>query len=140
MGFATNSMNIPALVDNKSLIISDQCNHASIVTGCRLAGATIRVFKHNDMRDLEKVLRRAVLEGNPKRLNRPWNKILIIVEGIYSMEGTICDLQAVVELKKKYNAYLYLDEAHSIGALGASGRGCCEYTGVDPKDVDIMMD
>lgn len=139
MGFATNSMNIPCLVNGRSLIISDACNHASIITGCRLSGATIRTFKHNDMNCLEGVLRNAVLNGNPKRMNRPWNKILIIVEGIYSMEGTICNLARVVELKKKYNAYVYLDEAHSIGALGATGRGCCEYWGVDPRDIDIMM-
>ena len=139
MGFATNSMNIPCLVNDKSLIISDQCNHASIVTGCRLAGATIRVFTHNDMSSLESVLRKAVLEGNPRRMNRPWNKILIIVEGIYSMEGTICNLPKIVELKYQYKAYLYLDEAHSIGAMGKSGRGICEYWNVNPRDVDLMM-
>lgn len=139
MGFATNSMNIPCLVDEKSLIISDACNHASIITGCRLSGASIKTFKHNDMEHLEYVIREAVLLGNPKRMSRPWNKILIIVEGIYSMEGTICNLGRVMELKKKYNCYVYLDEAHSIGALGETGRGCCEYWGVDPKEVDIMM-
>lgn len=139
MGFATNSMNIPALVDEKCLIISDQCNHASIVTGCRLSGATTRVFKHNNMASLESVIRKSILEGNPKRMNRPWNKILIIVEGIYSMEGTICDLPKIVELKKRYGCYLYLDEAHSIGAMGPTGRGICEYFGVNPKDVDLMM-
>jgi len=139
MGFATNSMNIPCLVDNRSLIVSDSCNHASIITGCRLSGATIRTFKHNDMQHLEYVLREAILHGNPKRMNRPWNKILIIVEGIYSMEGTICNFGKVMELKKKYKAYVYLDEAHSIGALGATGRGCAEYWGVDTREVDIMM-
>jgi len=139
MGFATNSMNIPVLVDGKSLIISDSCNHASIITGCRLSGATIKTFKHNDMSSLEHVIREAILHGNPKRMGRPWNKILIIVEGIYSMEGTICNLGRVIELKRKYNCYVYLDEAHSIGALGETGRGCCEYWGVDPNEVDIMM-
>lgn len=139
MGFATNSMNIPALVDSKSLIISDRCNHASIVTGCRLSGATIKTFQHNDMSSLEHVIRKAILHGNPKRMGRPWKKILIIVEGIYSMEGTICNLGRVMQLKKMYNCYVYLDEAHSIGALGETGRGCCEYWGVDPNEVDIMM-
>ncbi len=66
-------------------------------------------------------------------------QILIIVEGIYSMEGEVCDLREVVAIKKKYGAYLFLDEAHSIGAIGATGRGCTEHWGVDPKDVDIMM-
>lgn len=139
MGFATNSMNIPSLVDDKSLIISDQCNHASIVTGCKIAGATIRVFRHNDMESLEGVLRKAVLEGNPKRLHRPWSKILIIVEGIYSMEGTIVNLPEVIRLKNKYKAYVFLDEAHSIGAMGETGRGVCEYWGINPRNIDIMM-
>jgi len=139
MGFATNSMNIPALVNHKSLIISDQRNHASIVTGCRLSGATIQTFRHNDMDHLEEVIRKAVLRGNPKRYNRPWDKILIIVEGVYSMEGTICDLRRCVEIKKKYKAFLFLDEAHSIGALGETGRGCCEYWNVDHSEVDILM-
>lgn len=139
MGFATNSMNIPALVNHRSLIISDQRNHASIITGCRLSGATIQTFRHNDMDHLEEVIRKAVLRGNPKRYDRPWDKILIIVEGIYSMEGTICDLRRCVEIKKKYKAYLFLDEAHSIGALGETGRGCCEYWNVPHSDVDILM-
>lgn len=139
MGFATNSMNIPVLVNHKSLIISDQRNHASIVTGCRLSGATIRPFRHNDMDHLEDVLKEAVLHGNPKRHFRPWDKILIIVEGVYSMEGTICDLRRCIELKKKYHAYLYLDEAHSIGAMGDTGRGVCEYWHVKHSDVDVLM-
>ena len=87
---------------------------------------------------LEKIIRRAIIEGQP-RTRRPWKKILIIVEGVYSMEGEVCDLAAVVEIKKKYKCYLYLDEAHSIGAVGATGRGVCEYAGVDTKDIDIMM-
>jgi serine palmitoyltransferase len=78
------------------------------------------------------------VQGQP-RTHRPWTKIMIVVEGIYSMEGEICRLKEIVHIKKKYKAYLYLDEAHSIGALGATGRGCVEYCGVDPKDVDIMM-
>jgi len=62
-----------------------------------------------------------------------------MVEGIYSMEGAICKLKDIVQVCKKYKAYLYVDEAHSIGALGKTGRGVCEHTGVDPKDVDILM-
>ena len=78
------------------------------------------------------------MEGQP-RTRRAWKKILILVEGVYSMEGTILDLPAIVALKKKYKAYLYLDEAHSIGALGVSGRGVCEYWAVDTKEVDVLM-
>jgi len=104
------------------LIISDQHNHASLILGCRLSGASTKVFKHNDMASLEKILRDSIAYGNP-RTYRPYKKILIIVEGIYSMEGSICNLPGIIALKKKYNAYLYLDEAHSIGAMGATGRG-----------------
>jgi serine palmitoyltransferase len=138
MGYATNSTTLPALAGKGSLIISDSLNHASIVNGCRDSGAKILVFKHNEPSDLEKVLRAAIVEGQP-RTRRPWRKIIIIVEGIYSMEGEICKLPEIVALKKKYKAYLYVDEAHSIGALGQTGRGVCEHTGVNPADVDILM-
>lgn len=138
MGFATNSTNIPILVGPGCLIISDELNHASLCLGCKLSGATTRKFKHNDMRHLEKVLQKAVYEGQPKT-QEPWRKILIMVEGIYSMEGTIIDLPRVIALKKKYKAYLYLDEAHSIGALGPHGRGVVDYYGADPNDVDLLM-
>ncbi|GAB1599842.1 serine palmitoyltransferase 2-like [Argonauta hians] len=138
MGFATNSMNIPCLVSKGCLIVSDELNHASLVLGSRLSGATIHVFKHNNMQSLEKILKNAVVEGQP-RTHQPWKKILIVIEGIYSMEGSICRLPEIVHLKKKYKAYLYLDEAHSIGAIGDSGRGVCQYFGINPKDVDIMM-
>lgn len=120
------------------LILSDELNHASLVLGARLSGATIRIFKHNNMQSLEKLLKDAIVYGQP-RTRRPWKKILILVEGIYSMEGSIVRLPEVIALKKKYKAYLYLDEAHSIGALGPSGRGVVDYFGLDPEDVDVMM-
>eukprot|EP00064_Thunnus_orientalis_P011242 superscaffoldBa00001605_g11272 len=138
MGFATNSMNIPALTGKGCLILSDELNHASLVLGARLSGSTIRVFKHNNMQSLEKLLRDAIVHGQP-RTHRPWKKILIVVEGIYSMEGSIVRLPEVIALKKRYKAYLYLDEAHSIGALGPNGKGVVDYFGLDPKDIDIMM-
>jgi serine palmitoyltransferase len=139
MGFATNSLTLPALMRGKgSLIISDALNHASIVAGVRGSGARVKVFRHNEPEHLERVLRAAIAEGQP-RTHRPWTKILVVVEGIYSMEGEICRLPEIVAIKKKYRAYLYLDEAHSIGALGAGGRGVCEHLGVDPADVDILM-
>jgi len=138
MGFATNSTNIPNLVKKGSLIISDELNHASLVLGARLSGASIKIFKHNDVEDLETVLKRSILEGQPKT-HRPWKKILIIVEGIYSMEGSIVNLPRIIELKKKYKAYLYLDEAHSIGALGSAGRGVTDYWNCNAKDIDVLM-
>lgn len=138
MGFATNAVNIPALVDKNCLIMSDELNHTSLILGSRLSGATVKVFKHNDPKDLELKLKKAIVEGHPLT-KRPWKKVLIVVEGIYSMEGTILNLPEIIAIKKKYKAYLYLDEAHSIGALGVSGRGICEYWDVDVKDVDVLM-
>lgn len=138
MGFATNSMILPVLVGPGDLVISDALNHASIVNGVRGSGAKVKVFKHNNAGHLERVLRNSIADGQP-RTHRPWKKVLVVVEGIYSMEGEMCNLAAIVEVKKKYKAYLYLDEAHSIGALGRTGRGVCEQLGVDTADIDIMM-
>lgn len=138
MGFATNSMNIPTLVGKNCLIMSDELNHASLVLGSRLSGATVKVFKHNDTVDLENKLKKAIIEGHPVT-HRPWKKILIIVEGVYSMEGSIVRLPEIIAIKKKYKAYLYLDEAHSIGAVGPHGRGVVDFWGCDHKDVDVLM-
>ncbi|CAF2151069.1 unnamed protein product [Rotaria magnacalcarata] len=138
MGFATNALNIPSLVGKGCLILSDELNHTSLVLGSRLSGATIKVYKHNDMIHLEKLLRDAIVSGQP-RTHRPWRKILMIVEGVYSMEGSLCKLPELIELKKKYKAYLYLDEAHSIGAMGSRGRGVVDYWKCDFKDVDVLM-
>ncbi|VDM61416.1 unnamed protein product [Angiostrongylus costaricensis] len=129
MGFGTNSMNIPSLVDKGSLILSDELNHASLVLGCRVSGATITVFKHNS-NDCENKLRNALCYPSQKT-GKPFNKVLIVIEGIYSMEGTIVNLPEFIRIKKKYNAYLFLDEAHSVGVV--------EYWGCNAGDVDIMM-
>ncbi|VDL76629.1 unnamed protein product [Nippostrongylus brasiliensis] len=144
MGFGTNSMNIPSLVDKvrlepfDSLFYFDELNHASLVLGCRVSGATVKVFKHNDALDCEKKLRNALCHPSPKT-GKPFNKILIVIEGIYSMEGTIVDLPEFIRIKKKYRAYLFLDEAHSVGALGPTGKGVVEYWGCNARDVDVMM-
>ncbi|KAL6325172.1 hypothetical protein AAG906_023017 [Vitis piasezkii] len=130
MGYVTNSA--------IRLIISDSLNHSSIVNGARGSGATIRVFQHNTPSHLEEVLREQIAEGQP-RTHRPWKKIIVVVEGIYSMEGDLCKLPEIIAICKKYKAYSYLDEAHSIGAVGKTGRGVCELLGVDPADVDILM-
>lgn len=89
------------------------------------------------MQHLEARLQEAIFNGQPN--GSPWKKILIVVEGIYSMEGSIVKLPEVLALKKKYKAYVYLDEAHSVGAMGKHGRGVLDYFGIDPKDVDILM-
>ncbi|KAI0887669.1 serine palmitoyltransferase 2 [Annulohypoxylon maeteangense] len=138
MGFVTNASSFPALVSKGCLILSDELNHASIRLGARLSGAVIRSFRHNDMVDLEKRLREAIAQGQP-RTHRPWKKILVAIEGLYSMEGTMCDLPGVLALKDRYKFALYVDEAHSIGALGVKGRGVCDYFGIDPSRVDILM-
>lgn len=138
MGFVTNSSTFPALMSKGCLIISDELNHASIRFGARLSGAMIQSFKHNDMEDLEKKLRMAISQGQPRH-HRPWKKILVVVEGLYSMEGTMVDLPSILDLKKKYKFGLFVDEAHSIGALGPQGRGVCDYFGVDPSEIDILM-
>merc|ERR1719440_1823917 len=89
------------------------------------------------MDHLEGILRSATSHGQPS--GAPWRKIIILVEGIYSMEGEFAKLREIVALKKRYNAYLYLDEAHSIGAVGPRGRGVTDHLGIDTADVDVMM-
>jgi serine palmitoyltransferase len=92
------------------------------------------------MQDLERILRESITEGQtPGSKYTPWTKILILIEGIYSMEGQISNLPEIVALKNKYKTYLYVDEAHSIGALGPTGRGVCEYWGINPAEVTILM-
>ena len=142
MGFATNSTLIPVLVDpcgngKGVLIVSDALNHSSIVEGVRGSGARVQPFVHNNMEHLESVLWRATESGQPD--GTPWRKIIIVVEGIYSMEGQFCSLRTIVQLKKRYRAYLYLDEAHSIGAVGPRGRGATDHLGVPTSEVDVMM-
>lgn len=93
-----------------------------------------------DMNHLENVLQIAIIKGQPNlKTHTPWKKIFIVVEGVYSMEGTIVNLPKVIELKKKYKAYLYLDEAHSIGALGPHGRGVIDYYNCNSRDIDVLM-
>jgi serine palmitoyltransferase len=138
MGFVTNAASFPALIGKGSLIISDELNHASIRIGARYSGAMINSFKHNDMEDLERLLREVISQGQP-RTHRPWKKILVVVEGLYSMEGTLCNLPVLLALKKRYKFNLFIDEAHSIGALGPKGRGVCDYFGIDPAEVDVLM-
>ena len=117
MGFSTNATSFPALVGPGCLIISDELNHASIRVGARLSGAVIRAYKHNDMEDLEKLLRNAISQGQPKT-RKAWKKILVVCEGLFSMEGNIGDLPGLIRLKKRYKFYLFVDEAHSIRAFG----------------------
>ncbi len=138
MGFVTNASTFSSMVGKGCLIISDELNHSSIRFGARLSGAMVTMFKHNDMRHLERKLREAISQGQP-RTHRPWKKILVAVEGLYSMEGTMCNLPGLVELKKKYKFHLFVDEAHSVGGVGPRGRGVCDYFGIDTSEVDVLM-
>jgi len=127
-GFTVNSGVISQLVDRNDYVICDDRDHASIVDGRRLSFATQLKFKHNDMEDLEKQLQRC----EPDRIK------LIVVDGVFSMEGDLCKLPEIVELKKKYNATIMVDEAHGIGVFGKQGRGVCDHFGLT-KDVDLIM-
>ncbi|OHT13430.1 aminotransferase, classes I and II family protein [Tritrichomonas foetus] len=138
MGWATNATTIAVLMGKGDLIISDALNHNSIITGVRSSGATVRVFRHNDMEHLERLLRREIINGQP-RTHRPWGRIMVIVEGIYSMDGDIVKLTELVQLKRKYHFSIFLDEAHSIGCMGNTGRGVCEHCGVETREIDFMM-
>jgi serine palmitoyltransferase len=137
MGFATNALNLPSLLSPGCLVVSDERNHGSIILGVRLSGATVKVYKHNNVKSLDKVIEKALVNGQPN--GAPWKKILIILEGVFSMEGSIVKLPEIVAIKKKYGAYIYLDEAHSVGSTGPKGRGITDFYGVDPNDIDILM-
>ncbi|KAG6463061.1 hypothetical protein O3G_MSEX013644, partial [Manduca sexta] len=132
MGFATNSLGLPGLFGPGTLVLSDENNHASLILGLRLARVTVRVFRHNDVRHAERLARHALRE-------RRWDNVVIVVEGVYSMEGSIAPLRALVALKRRLGLRLYLDEAHSVGAMGPRGRGVSDLAGVAPRDVDVLM-
>ena len=127
-GFTVNEGVIPTLVDRKDYIICDDRDHASIVDGRRLSFATQLKYKHNDMEALEKELKKC----NPESVK------LIIFDGVFSMEGDLAPLKEIIELKKKYNASIMVDEAHGMGVFGRQGRGVCDHFGVT-NDVDVIM-
>ncbi len=130
-GYVTNYSTISALVGRGDYVISDKFNHASIVDGCLMSGAKMLRFRHNDMAHLETRLRQAS-EANPRAAK------LVVTDAVFSMDGDIIDLPAVVELCRKYDAWLMMDEAHSVGVLGETGRGIEEYFGLEGA-VDIKM-
>lgn len=126
-GFQVNLGVISALIGKDDAVIIDKMDHASIIDGCRLSYGDIKKFRHNDMADLKRVL-----EENKDRGK------LIIVDGVFSMEGDIANLPEIVELAKKYRARVMVDDAHGIGVLGRTGRGTAEHFGLE-KEVDILM-
>lgn len=127
-GFTVNEGVIPQLVGRGDYILCDDRDHASIVDGRRLSFATQLKYKHNDMESLEKELQKC----------EPDAVKLIVTDSVFSMEGDLANLPEIVRLKKKYNASIYVDEAHGIGVFGKEGRGLCDYYGVT-KDVDVIM-
>lgn len=127
-GFTVNEGVIPQLVGRGDYIICDDRDHASIVDGRRLSFATQLKYKHNDMDALEKELKKC--EPNAIKL--------IVVDGVFSMEGDLANLPEIIRLKKKYNACVYVDEAHGIGVFGKQGRGVCDHFGVT-DEVDVIM-
>lgn len=129
-GHATNVGVIGQLVGPKDLIVHDELIHNSIVVGAQLSGAQRRSFAHNDLDALEKLL-----IAN----RRQYHRVLIVAEGLYSMDGDWPDLARLVDLKKRFGAWLMMDEAHSLGVLGRTGLGIWEEAGIDPREVDIWM-
>lgn len=129
-GYLTNLTTISCLMGPADLILHDELIHNSILAGAQASGATRRSFKHNDLVDLERML---------LRLSARHRRVLVIVEGLYSMDGDLAELPRLIELRRKHGFWLMVDEAHSVGILGATGRGSAEHFGVDPTEVDIWM-
>jgi 8-amino-7-oxononanoate synthase len=127
-GFLTNVGTIATLVNRRDYVITDRSDHASIVDACRLCFGNIVKFRHNDMSDLQRVL--GSCNDNAGKL--------IVVDGVFSMEGDIADLPRIVELAKKYQARVMVDDAHSIGVLGENGRGTAEHFHLE-NEVEMVM-
>lgn len=129
-GYVTNLGTIAALLGRNDVVISDKLNHASIVDGCLLSRAKFVRFEHNDMEMLEKALGEA-----PKRSGK-----LVVVDAVFSMDGDITNLPEVIRLCRQYDAMLMVDEAHSVGVLGETGRGILQHFGLEGQDgIDIKM-
>lgn len=127
--FNCNAGTIQAITEPGDIIISDELNHASIIDGCRLSKASKTVFKHSDMNSLEEVL---------KESRKNYKNILIITDGVFSMDGDIAKLPEIVELAEKYEAMTYVDDSHGSGVLGESGRGTIDHFGLHGR-VDFSM-
>jgi 8-amino-7-oxononanoate synthase len=126
-GYQTNLGAISALLGRNDVAIIDKYDHASIIDGCRLSFGQVKKYRHNDMRDLERVLEATKDKGT-----------MIIVDGVFSMEGDIADLPNIVKLAKAYGARVMVDDAHAIGVLGEGGRGTAEHFGLEDQ-VDLIM-
>ena len=130
-GYAAAMGTIPALCSREDVIILDKLCHACLVDAARLSGAQLRVFPHNDTGKLERHLRWA-------RDRHPASRVLVVAESVYSMDGDVAPLLEIVELKERHGAWLFLDEAHGVGVLGAGGRGLAEESGAEGR-IEIQM-
>lgn len=128
-GYQANVGCLQAILGPGDTVICDSGDHASLLDGCKLSGAKLRPFRHNQMDKLEKMLQRAAGDGGG---------VLVVVDGVYSMEGDLPDLPRIVELTKQYGARLMVDEAHGVGVLGARGAGATELFGLE-DEVDLRM-
>jgi 8-amino-7-oxononanoate synthase len=128
-GHQANVGCIGTILEPGDTVICDSADHASILDGCRLSGAKLRPFRHNQMPKLERMLERAAGDGGG---------VLVIVDGVFSMEGDLCDLPAIAELSERYGARLMVDEAHAVGVLGERGAGTCELFGLEDR-ADLRM-
>ena len=128
-GFAANAGTVSAILGKEDIIISDELNHASIIDGCRLSRAEIKVFPHKNL---------SALEGILQETERHPGKKLVITDGVFSMEGDIAPLPQIVELAERYGAIMMLDDAHSSGVLGRNGRGTVDHYGLHGR-VDIQV-
>ena len=128
-GHQANAGCIGTILSARDTVICDSADHASILDGCKLSGAKLRPFRHNQMAKLERMLERAAGDGGG---------VLVVVDGVFSMEGDLCDLPAIVDLCRRYGARLMVDEAHAVGVLGARGAGTCELFGLE-DEVDLRM-
>jgi 8-amino-7-oxononanoate synthase len=129
-GHATNVSVIGCLMQEGDVVIHDSLVHNSVTAGIQQSGAARRSFLHNDMDALERVLNAVTNEAG---------NVMVVVEGLYSMDGDIADLPAILELKERYGFWLMVDEAHALGCVGLHGRGSFEHHCVDPAEVDIWM-
>ena len=139
-GYMTNLGVIYALTKENDVIFSDQLNHASIIDGTRISKAKVRVYKHKDTEDLEKLIKIELEESN----NAKNSNFFIVSDGVFSMDGDIAPLPELVEIADKYNCTLIIDEAHATGVIGKTGKGTVEYykdkTGIDLTDnVDLQI-
>ncbi len=132
-GFMANSGLIPQLADRGDLIVSDQLNHGSIIDGVRLSRADKAIYKHCDMEDLDRVLKEAELHDPPYR------RILIITDGVFSMDGDIVPLDEIAKLGEEHGAMVYVDDAHGEGVLGDGGRGIVSHFKLNRSKVHVEM-